>query len=529
MNYLAQSYLDTSRDLNPNKTAVVCSGSNITYEELYNQTNKLGNCLKENGISRQDRVVFCLNRSAKCIIAIFGILKSDAIYVPIDPKSPLKRWRKIIEDCSPKAIICDLPNTNNMINVIRSMHVLPKLIIMEYRNAFCEEILLPAIYQEEVDGQIETRPKYANIDIDIAYILYTSGSTGNPKGVMISHLNILNYIEWAVSCFEITEMDNVLSTAPFHFDMSTFDIYCPIKTSSTLCIASESYLLFPGKLLTFIEEHGVTIWKGVSSLLMYLARTGALKKDRIQSLKRILFGGEVLPTKYLIKWMEIYPDKIFVNVYGPTEATGISTYFFVKQIPANAREPIPIGQVCENTDAIILKDNGSLAELGEIGELCIRGSSLSRGYWNDTEKTKLSFIDDPTGTFYGDKIYRTGDLVKIREDKNFIFIHRKDSQIKHMGYRIEPSEIERAISSLDIVDDAAVILFHSKKYDMMELIAFFEARKGISSEDILGKLSDKVPKYMLPQHIFSVANIPRTDRGKIDRSSLLEYCFSCLE
>jgi amino acid adenylation domain-containing protein len=522
-NYLVQTYIDISRELAPHKTAVRCGKYSITYEQLYVATNKLANCLMAMGVSRQDRVAFCLKRSINCIIAIFGILKSDAIYVPIDSKSPLKRWRQIIDDCRPTALICDSGNIENIQDVIAGMDFTPKIIVVESREKLPKPIKRPLVCQEQIDEHSSAKPKYKNIDIDIAYILYTSGSTGNPKGVMISHFNIINYIDWAVDCFNITEKDNILSTAPFHFDMSTFDVYCPMKTGSTLSIAPEGYLLFPNKILTLIEEDQITIWKAVSSLIMYMARAGSLGKGRIGSLKMILFSGEVLATKHLIRWMEIYPDKLFYNAYGPTEATGISTYYHVQQVPKDPLEPIPMGRACANTEVFLLKEDNSLTEPGEVGELCIRGSSLSRGYWNDTEKTERAFVANPLGEFQGDRIYRTGDLAKLRTDGNYVFIGRKDDQIKSMGYRIEPSEIVNTISSLDKVNDAAVILERSEKYDLTEIVAFFAPNEGVTPEELMAELGKNVPNYMLPQHIIGLKHIPRTDRGKVDRKALRQY------
>lgn len=523
LNYLAQSYLDNTRELTPNRTAVSCSTDSITYEELCIFSNKLANCLISKGVVRQDRVAFCLKRSVNSLVAIFGILKADCIYVPIDPKSPLKRCRAIIDDCEPSTLICDSETIDKMLQTISDIQFMPKRVIVEHNEGLPKAIENGLITRAEIEEQDSKKPDYKNVDTDIAYILYTSGSTGNPKGVMISHLNITNYIKWAIDCFDITRKDNILSTAPFHFDMSTFDIYCAMGAGARLCIATESCLLFPNKLLSLIEKEQITIWKAISSLIMYLAKTGSLKEGRIPTLKKVLFSGEVLPTKHLIPWMETYPEKLFYNAYGPTEATGISTYYHVQQIPKDPQQPIPIGRPCTNTDVFLLNEDDSLAE---VGELCIRGSSLSRGYWNDPEKTNKVFVTNPLNHVQGDRIYRTRDLAKLRNDGNYIFIGRRDNQIKHMGYRIEPFEIENAILSLNKVDDAAVILSKSQEFDIEELVAFFAADEDVTSDEIMTELRNCIPHYMLPQHIIELKHIPRTDRGKIDRGALNEYYLS---
>ena len=523
VNYLVQEYLDISSKKYSKKTAAVCKDLSVTFGELVIASNQLANCLISYGLRRQDRVVFCLERSINSIFAIAGILKADSIYVPIDAKSPLKRLGKIITDCQPSFIICDSLTIKNILQVVSNIKITPKIIVMGANNDQLDIRTKGLIDQDLIERCDKSNLKYRNIDTDIAYILYTSGSTGDPKGVMISHLNIRNYIEWAIDCIGITEKDNILSTAPFHFDMSTFDIYCAMKAGAKLCITPESYLLFPSKLVKLIEAEKITVWKAISSLLMYLVKTKSIDRGRVENLKKIIFAGEILPTKYIVEWMKIYPDKIFYNGYGPTEATGISTYYKLERIPENIREPIPIGKPCLNTEVLLLKKDNSLAQQGEIGELCIKGSGLSKGYWNDSQKTAESFVTNPVTKIAGDLIYRTGDLAKLNSNGDFEFIGRKDHQIKHLGYRIELFEIENAILSINCVNDTAAILTTSLEYDLPELIAFIELKDGISKADVKVKLKKKLPHYMLPQRLIQMDNILRTDRGKIDRQALKKY------
>jgi len=520
--YLVQHYLDNSRKIFPEKDAVTTPSKKSSYEQLYTLSNKLGNCLIANHVARQDRVCFCLTRSSKCITAIFGILKADAIYVPIDFKSPSERNIQIIKDCKPSCLICDGETLPKIVEAISHVHNPPKVIVLADGRDVQKSLIDSFICQEEIDQYPDIQPEYNNLDKDIAYILYTSGSTGSPKGVMISHLNIMNYINWAVECFEITQEDSILNTAPFHFDMSTFDIFCSLKTGATLCIAPQNYLLFPNKLLTYIEKERVTIWKGISSLLMYLVLTGSLQNDRIPMLKKILFGGEVLHTKYLVEWMNIFPEKLFYNVYGPTEATGISTYYPVEKIPSS-HESVPIGKPCTNTEVLLLKNDKSIAQLGEVGELCIRGSSLSRGYWNDQAKTDRSYVPNPVSKIPSDTIYRTGDLALLRADGNYEFIGRKDDQVKWMGHRIQLGEIETALLSVKEVKNAAVILSESEDLKSRELVAFLEVEDGGDASMIMTELELKVPRYMVPTRNVLTQCIPRTSRGKIDRQKLINY------
>jgi len=520
-NYLLQNYLDDGRRTHPEKLALVDDQRSITYEQLQRDADRIAHCLRSNGVRRQDRVVICMKRSAQVVLAIMGVLKADAIYVPMDAKAPVERLLKVIKDCRPTAMICDEAALPVMDRVKSQMPTVRRLIVFGVRTEATGEI--PRVsWEDAVPGPVRP-PVYSNIDADAAYILYTSGSTGSPKGVTISHLNVISYIDWATEYFAIREEDRILSTAPFHFDMSTFDIYTALKAGATLCIAPERLLLFPNKLLDLIEKEGVTLWKGVSSLLMYLSSTGSLKEGRIPSLEKILFGGEVLATKHLMNWMQHYPSKRFYNVYGPTEATGISACYPVVKLPEAANEPIPIGKACSNTEIFVLTEENRLAEVGVTGELCIRGSGLSLGYWDDEEKTARAFVRNPLGCTQTDRIYRTGDLGRLREDGVFEYLGRKDFQIKYMGYRIELFEIEQAILAQDNIHQAAVVLCDSNQSEVPELVAFIAGPGLLDLDLITEELGRVVPSYMVPKRIIPMPEIPLTDRGKTDRIALQAY------
>ena len=523
MSYLVQHYVDLSKKHFPNRVAFSCPGSKVTYETLWSFSNKLANLLLAKNVRRQDRVAIFMKRSTKNILSMIGVLKADAIYISIDRKTPLKRSELILNDCKPSAIICDNTTLEKTVELLGRLQFNPTVMVMNEEHSLNVSTPFNFIFPDQIQAQTNLPPPYKNIDKDIAHIIYTSGSTGSPKGVMISHLNIMNYIDWAVDFFQISSEDVVLGTAPFTFDMSTFDIFAPMKAGAQLCIAPESSLLFPKKLFDLIRLENVTIWKGVSSLLMYIAKTGALKNSDLPTLRKIIFAGEVLPTNYVIEWMKRFPKKEFYNGYGPTEATGVSICYKVDSIPKDAQEIIPIGKARTNLDAFILREDNTRVELGEIGELCIRGSGVASGYWNNPEKTFESFIPNPVTGMQSDRIYRTGDLALLREDGNLEFIDRKDRQVKWMGYRIELGDVENALLSINEVRDAAVILVNEHRFENQKtLVAYAEVEIGTNLSDIMIELRQLLPAYMLPKRIIPLKQLPRSGRGKVDRQNLHE-------
>jgi amino acid adenylation domain-containing protein len=429
----------------------------------------------------------------------------------------------VIKDCLPSAIICDKSTLDRVSEILPQINSKIAIIILESDKVISTEKDINSYYQEQINQCASENPIYQNIDTDIAHIIYTSGSTGKPKGVMISHLNIINYINWAASEFQISQEDVILGTAPFHFDMSTFDIFCSLKAGCKFCITPDTYLLFPKKLINLIDQEKVTIWKGISSLLIYLARIHSLDNNDIPTLKKIIFAGEVLPTKYLIDWMKRYPEKEFYNGYGPSEGTGMSTLYRVQSIPNDSAEKIPIGKACSNCEIILLNEDNSKTETGHTGEICIRGSGVSSGYWNDPEKTKKSFIINPLTKRESDRIYKTGDLGVIDKNGDITFIGRKDQQVKWMGYRIELGEIENVLMSFDDINEAVVFLYEDSNSDAeKELIACIETSDELKISQTLEKLSQKLPHYMIPKRLIPVVKIPRSDRGKVDRNKLIK-------
>ncbi|MBL8062691.1 MAG: amino acid adenylation domain-containing protein [Anaerolineales bacterium] len=514
-----QNYLDLTAKRFPEKIAVTDGRSSITFENLAVFSEHVGGLLCELGVTRGERVVYFMKRSPDCITASMGILKSGAAYIPLDMKTPPERWRRIVEDSAPKAFLCHAATLPETLARTKEMRLHCPIICLSPCNGW-GRFENNVYFLEEVMSSSGVVPSGGCPD-DVAHVLYTSGSTGTPKGVMITHDNVRDYIEWGIKYFQIAPEDHILGTAPFYFDMSTFDIFCALFSGATLSLATEELLLFPEKLVKFMEAEEVTLWKGVSSLLMYMSRASVLRPGRMPSLHTVIFAGEPLAPQYLSHWMQTFPQKKFYNGYGPTEATGVSLCHHVKNIPQSG--PIPIGRPCKNAKAVVIDDDGVPVTHGEIGELCIAGPSLAKGYLNDPAKTNKNFTPPPPNCpELGERIYHTGDLVRQNEDGDFIFISRKDHQVKWMGYRIELAEIEANLVTHPQVRDA-VALLSGPEADLPELLAFFEADTEVDSANLLKFLESKIPHYMIPRQFIRMDSLPRNDRGKIARDALLEH------
>jgi amino acid adenylation domain-containing protein len=518
--FLVQHYADLTAERRPDAPAIRCPREGtVTYAGLAERSNRLARALRAAGVQRRSRVALCLGRSASSVVAKLAIMKADAIYVPVHERSPVDRCRTIMLDCEPDAVVVDATTAGRIRAALAGGRDDMPLVVLGDEPAPPGDAgrSLPRSF---VDQQSAAPLAYRNTDTDLAHILYTSGSTGRPKGVMISHLNVVNYTEWAVEYLSMDPRDRVLGTAPFHFDMSTFDLYSTQKAGATLCLANENHTLFPVRLVALMEAERVTLWKGVSSLLAYLARTGAVQPGRLPTLTRVLFSGERLPTRALMTWMEAFPEKRFYNVYGPTEATGVSTAYEIPHPPRAAEDTVPIGRACRNSEAFVLTDAGTAAGEGELGEICLRGSSLSPGYWNDPAKTERAFVTNPLSGASGDRIYRTGDIGFWDADGQLRLVGRRDEQVKWMGYRIELGEIAAALQAIPGVADAVVQLLPVGNGSDEHLVAFIETAGAPDVGDVLHALRERLPPYMIPRRVIPLDTLPRSDRGKVDRDAL---------
>lgn len=489
-------YLENTVEKYPNKLGFEDASCSMTFKEFSNLAKNISTNICCNISELQKPIGVFLHKSVNALAAFMGILYSGNIYMPLDVKNPQERIQGIINNINPALIITDKANYD-------------KLCKLDYNG----DIL---IYENIIETASSHKTRYKElIDTDGAYIINTSGSTGVPKGVLISHRSIIDYIEWASNEYKVTKNDIIGNQAPFYFDNSVLDIYLTLKNACKLIITPESLFIFPIKLMEYFKEKKVNMFFFVPSILVNIANMDILKTCK-PDFTKILFAGEVMPTKQLNYWIKYYPDALFSNLYGPTEITVDCTFYTVDR-KFKDDEPLPIGKKCKNSDVLILDDKDKLVTTPNIpGELCVRGSSLALGYYNDFDKTEKVFTQNPLNKHYPERIYRTGDIVYYNENMEIIFQGRKDFQIKHMGYRIELGEIETALGAIQELENVCVV------YDQKnsKIVLFYESDKEISNKDLILYLGKSIPKYMIPTDLRKIDKLPVNNNGKIDRLKL---------
>ncbi|NGP60490.1 amino acid adenylation domain-containing protein [Paenibacillus thiaminolyticus] len=490
-------YLEESSAKFPNKTAYADSFSEITFKDLKEKSKALASKIAEYKVSRRPVVVY-MDKGINCIVSFLAVAYSGNFYTPIDYEMPIQRINNIMNTLQPFAIITD----RTSLEAAKQIKSDAELIVFE-------DVLETSLVNEALLQTIRSKM----IDTDPLYVLFTSGSTGTPKGVTICHRSVIDYIDWVSETFNITEEERFANQAPFYFDNSVLDIYCTLRNGSTMFIVPKQYFAFPIKLVEYLNKNEINIIFWVPSILCLVANLRTLQASIPQYLKKILFAGEVMPNKQLNIWRKSIPGALYANLYGPTEITVDCTYYIVDR-DFKDNEPLPIGLPCRNTDILVLNEQNELVGVGEIGEICVRGTSLALGYYNNPEKTAEVFVQNPLNNSYTEIIYRSGDLAKYNDRGELLYVSRKDFQIKHMGHRIELGEIETAVSSLENINLCCCLYdsFSSK------IILFYQGQADRSY--ITKNLKQILPKYMIPNTFKKLDELPLNNNGKIDRQKL---------
>ncbi len=501
MNINVISYLESSVEKFPNDIALVDKDNSVTYTEYDRASGMVAESLIQRGLFKQP-VAVLTEKSIIAVISFLGVARSGNYYTVIDSKMPYERANKIVETFEPSVIICDGKNVLKAEELSKTNSI----------PVMCFDNISSGDLDEDIKADLQKRQSRI-IDTDILYVLFTSGSTGTPKGVIISHRSVIDYIEWAAETFGFDHDSKWGNQAPFYFDNSVLDIYSSLRGGGCMYIIPQTCFSFPIRLLEYVRDNSINTVFWVPTVLSRVADMDILDKCEVSCLKNILFAGEVMPSKQLNVWRRRLPNSVFANLYGPTEITVDCTYYICER-EIEDDEPVPIGIPCRNSDIIILNGDNKPVAKGEKGELCVRGSSLSLGYYNNPERTAAAFVQNPLHSLYDEKIYRTGDIVHINELGEIIYDGRADSQVKHTGHRIELGEIETAVSALDGVGMNACL--HKTNGDQLFLFYTGSVEEG----DIRKLLSRSLPEYMLPNVAIKLDVMPLNMNGKIDRKAL---------
>jgi len=515
--YLLTHSVELWTERTPDREAVRFAGKGLTYRELRERAARLSQVLITQGVRRGDRVGIYLNKSLESAVAIYGILGAGAAYVPLDPFAPPARLAFVLRDCGIRHLVTRPEKAETAAEVLGDTPQLECLIGGVPPDGWAGR----AVSWEEVEAMpAGPVPDPGTIEQDLAYVLYTSGSTGVPKGIMHSHRSALSFAEWAAAEYGLIPDDRLSNHAPLHFDLSTFDFFAAQRVGATTVIIPESITKFPASLSKLMSEERISVWYSVPYALMQLLAHGSLPLRDLSALRWVLFAGEPFPTKHLREVMACLPTARFSNLYGPTE-TNVCTYYHVDTLAAEDDDPIPIGRTCANAEALISDETGQPVAEGEIGELLIRGPITMRGYWGQEGKTREAFFRREVVPGMEDAYYRTGDLVRRRPDGNLDFLGRKDRQVKTRGFRVELDEIEVALLSHSAVDEAAAYAVpDGLGSNLIECTVTARAGMTVSEDELAAYLSRRLPPYAIPARIAIASDFPRTSTGKIDRRAL---------
>ena len=487
-------------------------GADTSFVTLDEWSGQLASLLFSKGCRRGDVIAIGHEKHPLSYALMLAALRLGLPYVVIDVESPLERNLRILRRAAPKLLFYDDSANAGYIMALAT-------------EADCDAVYLDKNDLSpicEIESERQEREMREIDGSTIAYIMFTSGSTGEPKGVAVTHQNVLHFIEWGRERFSISSSDVFANLSPMYFDNSVFDFYISLFSGAALAPVPRRLLAAPYELVDYVESMGCTLWFSVPSLLIYLTAMKAMTQLKLPSLRTISFGGEGYPKSELKKLYDSFKGRAkLVNVYGPTECTCICSAHDISDADFADADGLPsLGRLNQNFDYLIYDKDG---KEGTKGELCLIGPNVAAGYFNDSERTADSFITITTSARFMKRMYRTGDLVEERDDKLY-FVGRKDNQIKHMGYRIELEEIEHALTGLPQVTQAAV-LYRKKNESYGKLLAFVSCVEASmsSEEDLLASLAEVLPRYMIPSEIYVLQELPKNANGKVDRRFLAEH------
>ena len=518
MGFLLNHLLSESAERTPSAVALRFEDDVLDYRTLEERSNQVARVLHSEGIAPGDRVGLHMKKTADAIVALFGILKAGACVVPVHAATPAVRLLDIVGQCGMRCLVGSTESCAKLSAVPLGESPLECIVLVD--GSRLEDVPLRVVgLAEAASAHSADPPPIPTVETDLAYVLFTSGSTGSPKGVMLSHRAVLTFVDWAGDEFRITAEDRLSNHAPLNFDLSTFDVYAGIRAGASVTVIPEGLTTFPSRLADLIERDAITVWYSVPSVLNLLVTRGGIASRDLSTLRLVLFAGEVFPIKQLRELMLAVPGPRYFNLYGPTE-TNVCTYYEVGAPPAPDARPIPIGRACANTRTIVLDAAGDeVTEPGREGILHVAGPTLTYGYYGRRAETAAAFRVERLPDGREQRLYCTGDWVTLDDSGDYLFLGRRDHMVKVGGYRIELGEIEAALHAHPAVNDAVAIALPDEA--LGSRIKAVVVGPGVDERAVKRHCLGLLPRYMIPHEIELRGSLPRTATDKVDRPRLL--------
>ncbi len=507
-------YLEKTVTEVPDKLAFSTGTEGMTFAALHAHARAVGARLLRRGCDREP-VVILMGKHPAAIAAFFGVIYAGCFYAALDAEMPPARMGLILDTLQPRFLICDEKNRRTAMRLVEDGLFRGEILpwtepVAPTESGAPHEDTLPT----EADEAALARVRARGIDTDPVYVVFTSGSTGIPKGVVACHRSVIDYTESLCEAIGFGRETVFANQTPLYFDAPLKEIMPTIKYGATAYLVPRMLFMFPMKLCDYLNEHRINTICWVVSALTMISSLGVLDKNPPRYLTTVCFGSEVFPRRQYELWRAALPDARFFNLYGPTEATGMSCYWPAR--PLAPDEPIPVGRPFRNTDLLLLTEDGRRAEDGEAGEICLRGTCVTLGYYGNPEKTAEAFVQNPLNPHYPEILYRTGDIGRINDHGELVFLSRRDAQIKHMGHRIELGEIEAAATAVENVRAACCVYDAPRR----RIVLYFVGASTPAA--LLAALRAALPRYMLPAACLSLPSLPLTPNGKLDRRGLRE-------
>jgi amino acid adenylation domain-containing protein len=520
---LLQDWIAAQADTRPSATAIVAAGTRLSYGELEQESNRLARLLRAAGCRPGERVALLAPISPIAIVGQLGIYKAAATYVPLDPENPVSRLNTMIDSCGSRWLITAGVPVSLLDRLLETRAGGRELVIASLDRRPLHRGRHQAIFNIDDLAAYSAEPvDSVNGPDDPANILFTSGAAGTPKGVVITHANVIPFIEWATAYFGMVATDRVSAHSPLHFHLSSFDLFGAAAVGAEIHLVPPELATQPERLAQFIRASQLTQWFSVPSVLDRMAKADAVALNDFPSLKRVIWGGEVLPTPALIYWMQRLPHASFTNLYGPTETTIASSYYTVPECPVDPRAAIPIGTACTGEELLVLDDHLMAPPAGGTGDLYIAGAGLARGYWADPERTAAAFPHHPHRP--SEWIYKTGDLARVGDDGQIYFLGRADEDVSIGGSRIETGAIEAAVNAVpDVIGNAVMTLAHAGPGAATICCAYVPAAGCHATPAVLSAaLGRLIPDWLIPTRWLCLDGFPINANGKVDRHRLKE-------